>query len=442
MKMLGDFGSEEMTEYEEVTNLDSGMGWPKIKIKKPKISIKAPKVTIKPLKVKLPTTAKGLLRDIGKVSGEGLKIMNPLNQVKMIMTNVPLLKDVYRETDKFTGGTITKLTNVSNLASKALKGKPISKGELIEAAMVAAQIGAIVASGGSASAFIGAGAGALKNGPLGKTSLGRDLLTFAEIAGNAAALSKAAGSQMAQQAGKKAAQEAGRSIAVEAATKAVKDKAISIARTKAEDEFQKKTGSPVGMLSKLYNVTSGKSFSAQTPKDILKVVAEDKLKKLGLGDSATQAILSNNAAQLGVAIRNAPSLAMDKAKRELQAQKIKAQSALSLEGMKKKIEKKVDKSLKDATNIQGIMAQMDKTIDAKAKEILRKQLAEQLDRLSTQQSSLVRDAEEYQLQASRDSVKVAAAEEGRLVDNNKIIAGVAGMAIISVGMLYFFQRGR
>lgn len=421
MKCFGDFGVDNMPGIDE--SYDPSMGF------------KMPKITIKPIKVKLPTTLKAVVKDIGKVAGNVMRETNPLTITKNVMTKIPVLKDVYREVDKFTGGTITKLTNVSNLPAKALQGKPISKQELIEAAMVAAQIGAIVASGGSASALIGAGAGALKNGPLGETSFGRNLLTFAEIAGNAAALSKAASAQVAEQAGKKVALEAAKKtsseIAMEAAQKAVKDKAMAMAKSEAEKEFQKRTGIPVALATNLYNVTSGKPFSAQTPKDVLKVVAEDQLKKMGLGDSVTQAILSNNAAQLGVMIKDAPNLAMDKAKREIAAQKVKLESSLKLENLKKKIEKDAEKALADATDIEKLREKAEKEVNAEVKKRLQKELAERLDALMKKQKNIVAAGEEYELEAAQSAVLVAAAQEGRLPSSKApiIIGGVAAAAV-------------
>ncbi len=421
MKCFGDFGTENMPAIDE--SYDSSMGFkismPKFKV--PKITISAPKITV-------PTTLPGIIKDVGKVAGNVLKETNPLTITKNVMTSIPVLKDVYRETDKFTGGTITKLTNVSNLPAKALQGKPISKQELIEAVMVAAQVGAIVASGGSASALIGAGAGALKNGPLGKTSFGRNVLMFAEIAGNAAALHSAASSQVAQQAGKTAA---------DAATQAVKDKAMAMAKTEAEKEFQKKTGIPVALATNLYNVTSGKPFTAQTPKDVLKVVAEDQLKKAGLGDSVTQAILTNNAAQLGVMIKNAPDLAMDKAKRELAAQKIKLESSLKLENIKKNIEREADKALTEATDIEKLREKAEKELNAEAKKLLQKELAKRLEDLMGRQQKLVQSAEQYELEAAQSAVLIAAAEEGRLKTNTPIVVGSIAVAAIVAGFIIY-----
>lgn len=420
MKCFGDFGGRQYYSEDE---MGFKISMPKIKL--PKITIAAPKIT-------MPTTASGILKDVGKVAGNVLKETNPLTITKNVMTSIPVLKDVYREADKFTGGTITKLTNVTNLPAKALQGKPISKQELIEAAMVAAQVGAIVASGGSASALIGAGAGALKNGPLGQSSFGRNLLTFAEIAGNAAALHSAASSQLANQAGK---------TAVDAASQAVKDKAMAMAKTEVEKEFQKRTGIPVSMVTKLYDVTSGKEFTAQTPKDILKVVAEDQLKKAGLGDSVTQAILTNNAAQLGVMIKDAPNLAMSQAKREIAAQKIKLESALKLENIKKKIEEKTDKALKEATDVEKLRERVEKEVNEEAKKLLQKELAKALEGLLGDQKQLVQMAEQYELEAAQDAVLVAAAQEGRLKSNLPVIIGGVLAASVVGFVTYKYVKG-
>jgi type III secretion system FlhB-like substrate exporter len=419
MKCFGDFGIDNIPPD---NSSESAMGF---KIKAPKISISKPKITV-------PTSVKGIIKDVGKVGGQYAQAINPLQQIKSIATKIPVISDVYRETDKFTGGTITKLTNVSNLPAKALQGKPISKQELIEAAMVTAQVAAIVASGGSASALIGAGAGALKNGPLGKTSLGRNLLTFAEIAGNAAALHSAAGTQLAQQAGK---------TATDAASQAVQDKAMAMAKTETEKEFQKKTGIPVSMVTKIYDVTSGKEFDAQTPRDVLNVVAEDQLKKAGLGDSVTQAILSNNAAQLGVAISKAPDLALDKAEREIAAQKIKLESATKLENIKKNIESKADKTLSDATDIEKLREKAEKEVNAEAKKLLQKELANALQGFLGNQRQLVNMAERYQIEAAQDSVLIAAAEEGRLKSKIPVIMGGIAAATVLGLIAYNTMEG-
>lgn len=425
MKCLGDFGQN----YNDDNEMGFSFKLPSVKLPSIRLPVKLPSVT-----VKLPTTINAVIRDLGKVTGEGMRIANPLNQIKATWTKIPVLKDIYRETDKFLGGTITSLTNVSNLTSKVLSGKGISQAELLEAVMVAAQVGAIVASGGSAAAFIGAGAGALRKGPLGQSEFGRNLLTFAEIAGNAAALSGAAGSQLAQQAGK--------DVAMDAAQKAVKDKAMSMAQTAAEKEFQKRTGIPVALATNLYNVSTGQPFTAKTTKDILKVVAEDQLKKAGLSDSVTQAILSNNAAQLGVAIRNAPNLAIDAAKREIEAQKIKLASAANLENIKKKIEMKAEKALKDATDADAIRKKIEVELNAQAKKILEQQLASIMSGLLQNQKEIVAIGEEYQIESAQASVMIAAAEEGRYESTNKVLLIGGGIVVASVAAYFIIQRSK
>jgi hypothetical protein len=390
---------------------DEGLGF--------KISFKKPKITIAPIKVTPPKNIAAAIKDIGKATGNVLRETNPLTITKNVMTSIPVLKDVYRETDKFTGGTLTKLTKVSNLPSRALQGKPISKADLIEAAMVGAQIGAIVASGGSAASIIGATSGALKNGPLGQSTLGRNILAVAEIAGNAAAIHQAASSQLATQAGKQATTEAGKKLAektaFDAATQAVKDKAKGIIKSKAEEEFEKKTGIPTTIASKVYNLTSGKGITAVTPKDVLKVVAEDRLKKAGLGDSVTQAILSNNAAALGVTIKNAPNLLMDEAKRKATAEKIRLAESLKLENIKKKIDSKLTDTLNRAKDIDALHDKIAKEANNTLKAQMEKQLASMLSDNMKDQEKAASLAEEYQLEAAKGSINVAAAEEGRYV---------------------------
>lgn len=144
---------------------DEAMG--KIKFKKPKI--KTPKIISKTVK------------EIGK--GAGAIYQAPLKLGHKVMTTVPGVKDVYKGLDKLTGNTLTSLHRTVMLPGQALRGKPISKGEMIEAIMNCVKVGAIIVSGGSAVALIGAASGALKGGPLGKTSFGRTLLSVGEIAG-------------------------------------------------------------------------------------------------------------------------------------------------------------------------------------------------------------------------------------------------------------------
>ena len=73
MKCLGDFGEEDLDEASEMG------GWgPKITIGKKTFKKLVPKVTIAPIKVKLPKDAKGILRDAGKLTGNIMREINPL----------------------------------------------------------------------------------------------------------------------------------------------------------------------------------------------------------------------------------------------------------------------------------------------------------------------------------------------------------------------------
>lgn len=122
-----------------------------------------------------------LVKGVAKVAGKAVKVANPVTLVKNVATQLPVVKDVYKGVDKLTGGTLTSIVKVSEMPARALDGQKLSKAEFMEAGMMLLKVGAIAATGGSATALIGAGAGALKGGPLGKTSFGRNLLSVAEI---------------------------------------------------------------------------------------------------------------------------------------------------------------------------------------------------------------------------------------------------------------------
>ncbi len=399
-------------------------GWgPKIKISKPKIKISKPKITVKAPKITMPKNAAAAIKDVGKI---GAKIVTaPIAASHKIMTSVPVLKDVYKGVDKLTGGTLTSIKNVNNLLNKAAEGKPIKKGELMEAAMMALKVGAIVASGGSAASLVSAGAGMLKGGPLGKTALGQNLLTLAEVGGAAAAIHQAATAQaakqaaqtgskeLAKQAAKTASKEVAKKTMLESAKEAVKGKAMDMAKQKALAEIQKKTGIPAQMLMMAHDVSKADASIAEKTKMFATKIGEDKLKKAGLGNAATQAVLSGNAQALGVMIKDAPNLAMTKAQREAEAMKIKIQKQASLEGLKAKLDAKVAKAKKDVTDIEALKDRADKEVNASIKSQLDKQIAKLLASSIKNEEEIRSIGTQYQVEAAQTALKVAAAEEGR-----------------------------
>lgn len=399
------------------------MGWPKITIGKPKVTIN----TKKPLKT------------ISKAAGTYLHVINPLTYVKAIGTNVPVLKDIYRETDKFTGGTISSLVRVTDLPSKFLISGKVSKADLLEALTVALKVGAIVASGGSAGAIIAVSSSQLKQGTLGKTALGRDLLTLGEVAGTAYAISSAASSQVASQSTQKVSAEAGKEIAKDAVTESVKGQIKTRVKTLAEKEFEKKTGIPVGVASKIYNVSNGSASIASVPSDVLKKVSSDQLKKAGLSDAMTQAILSNNAKALGVAIKDVPNLAIDKAKRDLASATIKAKETLTVAGLQKLAKEKSDKAIAKAKDVDALNNKIASMAEGELKKQNQKLLAEALKQLGLSQKEAIDAAYNLKIGSAKAALIVSASEEGRYVESNiPMILGVT--ALIGLGTFYLLKK--
>lgn len=398
--------------------------------KLPKIKIKAPKVVI---------NTKQPLKTITKAAGQYLHVINPLVQLKAVATNVPVLKDVYRETDKFTGGTISQLTRVSDLPSKFLKSGKVSKAELFEALTVAMKVGAIVASGGSAGAIIAVSSGQLKQGPLGQSSLGRDILTLGEIAGTAYAISSAASSQVASQSAQKVGAEAGSEIAKDTVSEAVKGQIKTRVKTSVEKEFEKKTGIPVGIVTKVYDISTGKTKIATLPKDILNKVGSEQLKKAGLSDAMTQAILSNNAKALGVAIKDVPNLAIDKAKRDIETAKIKAVQTLSISNLQKVAKDKADRAIAQAKDVDALNSKIASMAEGEARKQADKLMAEALKKLGLSQKDALDAAYDFKIESAKSALIVSAAEEGRYVESKlPIILGVT--ALLGIGTFFLLKE--
>lgn len=377
-------------------------------------SFKAPKIKV---------NVKKAIKSVGKVATK--VYMAPITVGIKVVKATPVLKDVHKGVDKLTGGTLSKLDRIANLPQKIADGKPISKAEIMEAVMTAVQVAAIVASGGSAAALVAAGAGMLKGGPLGDTAFGRNILTIAEIAGGAAAIQSTASAQLAAQgatqgasqganiAATTAAKEVAKMSATDAAKKAVQNHVANMVKSKAEEEFEKKTGIPVTIATKVYNLSTGSAKLATLPKDILKTVGEEQLKKAGLGSSVTQAIMSNNASQLGVMIKNAPDVLMEKGKRELIAQQVKLKETLNIENLKKKIEAKVERSVTSAKALEALQEQFEKAATKELQAQIQKLMASKAKEAAKYQEESLVDANELQLEQARASLRVAAAEEGR-----------------------------
>lgn len=394
---------------------DDGLGWG-IKIKRPKIKISAPKITA-------PSSLKAAVKDVGQVAA---KVATAPTQLAVgAIKATPIVKDAYVGVDKLTGGTLSKMERIAELPNKVAAGKPISKAELLEVAMTAVQVGAIVASGGSAASLVSAGAGMLKSGPLGESAFGKNILTLAEVAGASAAIYQAASANAAKtaatEASKDLAKEAAQTTSKEIAKKtmsesvkeAVKAKSLDMAKTKAMDEVQKKTGVPVGVAMSVYNISKMKGDISEKAKVFAKKIGEEQLKKAGLSDSMAQATLSGNAEALKVMIKNAPNLAMDKAKREIEAKKVQLIESVKVENLRKKVEAKIAKATDKNKYLQQLQDKIEKEANSAVKKQLEKLMVSNL-------KSYVKENEDYQQSAieletlkAQASLKVAAAEEGR-----------------------------
>ncbi len=92
-----------------------------------------------------------VLGSIGKVFqdiGTVLVIINPTRIVFDWLSTASLTAHAFHELDKFTGGMITDVKNISTLVGRAMRGDPITKQELLKDAMLIITIIAIVFTGG------------------------------------------------------------------------------------------------------------------------------------------------------------------------------------------------------------------------------------------------------------------------------------------------------
>lgn len=143
-------------------------------------SVKGKRKKRRGLRIKAPKQLRKLVKEVGK--GAAAVYKAPLKLANKVLTQVPIVKDAYKGLDKLTGGTLTSLNTTLMLPGKALEGKAISKAEFVSALSNVIKVGAIVVTGGAASSVVSASSSALAKGPLGKTSLGRSLLSIGEVA--------------------------------------------------------------------------------------------------------------------------------------------------------------------------------------------------------------------------------------------------------------------
>ena len=79
--------------------------------------------------------------------GNYLVITNPVRFLTTFLKEAPLTTKAFSELDKFTGGLITNVSNISDLPYRAMRGDPISKQELLRDILTIVQIAALVFAG-------------------------------------------------------------------------------------------------------------------------------------------------------------------------------------------------------------------------------------------------------------------------------------------------------
>jgi hypothetical protein len=379
---------------------------------------------------------KNVIKEAGKVAVKSVTL--PTQTALKVVKATPLAKDVYKNVDKLTGGTLTSVEKVIDLPNKIAEGKPISKAELMNAAMVGMKAAALVASGGSAAAVVSTSAGMLKAGPLGKSPLGSNLLTLAEVGGAAAAIHKAAAEQAAKE-GFKTASEKTMSQSIK---EAVQKKAADMGRSVAAKEVEKKTGVPAYVMLAAYNAKQTEGNIADKTKSFALKIGDQKLREAGLGDSATQAILSGNAEALGVVIKDAPDMAKSKAQREIDKKKVELQEMASIEGFKKKLEDKVTKAKDEALNIEKLKDKIDATKDKIIQDKLNSTLSSLLKKNKETNQELISDSAVFEYEKAKSALKISAAAEGRYeeegISSNTYL--LIGGGLVLAGLAYAMMR--
>jgi hypothetical protein len=188
-----------------------------------------------------------------------------IKQQHKLFNKIPIVGPAYNTIDRYSGGTLTQVEVASQVSGKLGRGEPVTKAELLTAAVVAIKAGAIAGAaftGGASMALIAGAstmAGSMKQGPLGNTAVGRTLLTVGEVAGtayiafstggaataaekSAEEAGKQAATQVAQKAVEETAKQAAEKTVQQAITEAIKRKAQEMAAEKVGREVAKKTG--------------------------------------------------------------------------------------------------------------------------------------------------------------------------------------------------------
>jgi len=352
------------------------------------------------------------LHTLANAVGDVTTIVNPLNQIKNIAALTPITQSLYSETDKLTGGTISSLTRVSNIPARVAKGDNITPMELMEAVVVTMQVAAIVASGGSSAALMAATTSALKKGPLGKTPLGNNIITIIGMTAGGMPIEDI-----------------------------IKEQITSKVKTEAVKQIEQKTGLPISVVAAVLIPRNENSNLEEHIKDLGSRVSEDQLKKAGLSGPLAQAILSANAEDLGVLIKNAPDIIMTAAKREVNAELVKLKALTDFDTLRAMAYEKSQAAIADATDMERIK----KMLEAEKDSIIKKELEKQLAKLAADMLKKLNDAlgltSKANLSAAQGSVLVAAAQEGRYIQPKKsdygpmIAIGLAGAGALGYLLL-------
>jgi hypothetical protein len=128
--------------------------------------------------------------NIGKGVGYVFVDLNPYHILAKALSEYPLTSHLYKGYDELLGGVLSTFDNLVTLEGRAARGDAITKEELVQDALLIVRVAMVYFAGPVGSAaynamFVAQAAGQLKQGTLGKSQLGRDILGLAEVAGYA-----------------------------------------------------------------------------------------------------------------------------------------------------------------------------------------------------------------------------------------------------------------
>ena len=159
-----------------------------------------------------------VIKKLAYLAGSAMVYLNPISNSLRLLRSWKVTANLTKQVDRYTGGMITDYISVTSIPGRVVKGDKIPKEELIRDVLFAARVAAVVVSGGTATAIVGATANQLQQGELGQSELGRVVLGIAQVVAVAAATGQAwqevAKRQAVNTAGEAAAQEAAQETAL------------------------------------------------------------------------------------------------------------------------------------------------------------------------------------------------------------------------------------